>query len=618
MLIDDKSALYWASAAESVQWMRPWEQLVSGEMPHASWFVGGQLNVSVNCLDRHLEAGLHKKTAIIWESEQGEVLSWTYEKLSADVQRCANVLRSSGVSKGDRVTIYMGLVPEAVVAMLACARIGAIHSVVFGGFGADALATRVSDAESCCIITCDAAYRRGKTLPLKENVDKALKTCATVKHVLVVDRTGSNICMEQGRDLWWHEEMSKASEVAEPVAMDSEDIFFILHTSGTTGKPKGIVHTTAGYLVGVTSSFQQVFQPQATDIYWCTADIGWITGHSYVVYGPLANGATIFLYEGALDWPDPDRVWSLCAKHKITIFYTAPTAIRSFMKSGFDLPQKHDLSHLRLLGSVGEPINPEAWQWYKNKVGHDHCPIMDTWWQTETGMIMIAPPCSLDQKPGAATQPLPGVDIRVVDQAGQTLGRDQAGFLVISQPWPSMLRGIWHDEERYLETYWKQITGSYFTHDRAKQDADGHYWILGRADDMLIVSGHNLSNAEIEASLGQHPSVVEAAVVGIPDEIAGQKIIAFVIPHTGAVSDEELVVVLKAHVGASLSPVAKPKKIFFVSDLPKTRSGKIIRRLLRALLTKEENSDITTLTNPEALAEIKNMIDSLDDAVSTQ
>ena len=605
-----KTAAYWKMVSESLVWSHPWTRLVSGRMPNTKWFLSGKLNASVNCLDRHMGSDARSKTAIVWESEQGDVRRLTYSQLHTDVQRCANVLRSLGVKKGDRVVLYMGLVPEAVVAMLACARIGAIHVVVFGGFGIDALATRINDVRARCVVTCDVAFRNGKTVPLKKNVDAALRSCPSVRHVLVYRRDArAKTGMTRGRDRWWHEEMRKADPIAAPAAMESEDILFVLHTSGTTGKPKGIVHTTAGYLAGVSSSFRHVFGPKDSDVYWCTADIGWITGHSYVVYGPLMNGMTVLLYEGGLEWPKPDRIWRLCAKHKVTILYTAPTAIRSFMKSGYDLPKKHDLSALRLLGSVGEPINPEAWRWYKRAVGNGRCPIVDTWWQTETGMIMISPPVRGRQKPGCAARPLPGVEAAVVDKNGKPAATDEAGFLVIRKPWPSMLRGIWNDPDRFRKTYWNRIRGCYFTHDRAKRDVDGDFWILGRTDDVLIVAGHNLSNAEIESSLTQHPAVVEAAVVGIPDAVTGQRIIAFVIPRRDVSSDDALVAALRSHVGSTLGPVAKPKEIYLVPELPKTRSGKIIRRLLRMMLTDETPSELTTLANPGALTAIQNILE---------
>ncbi len=593
---------YWAQASSAVDWLRPWKKLRQGRMPKVSWFVGGKLNVSANCLDRHLTNNA-KKTAIIWEAEDGKVRKLTYYELYEQVNRCADGLRKLGVKKGQRVTLYMGLVPEAVVAMLACTRIGAPHVVVFGGFGSDALAKRIQDSGSKVLITCESASRRGKTIPLKQNADAALMTCPTVKKVIVVRHDGAPepAKMKRGRDLWWDDVLARAETYIAPRPMDAEDLLFILHTSGTTGKPKGIMHTTAGYLVGAVTSFRHVFGIRPDDVYWCTADIGWITGHSYVVYAPLACGSTVFLYEGALDWPDPGRVWKLCEKHHITIFYTAPTAIRSFMRTGFDLPKKYDLSSLRLLGSVGEPINPEAWHWYRKQIGHGKCPIMDTWWQTETGMIMLAPDLK-KQKPGSASHPLPGVSAKVVDDSGRRIASDQPGHLVITEPWPSMLRGIWRDPKRFRSTYWSQIRGAYFTHDRARQDEDGDFWILGREDDILIVSGHNMSNAEIEAALTEHPSVVEAAVVGIPDTVTGQRLIAFVVQKMDAVQDAELIMTLNRHMASAIGPIAKPKEYFFVPELPKTRSGKIMRRLLRQIVIAEEISETTTLANPEAVA----------------
>ena len=577
-------------------------------MPNVRWFDDGTLNVSANCLDRHLQIR-GDKTAIIWEAEDGDVKKLSYRELHERVCRCANALQSLGVKKGQRVALYMGLVPEAAIAMLACARIGAPHVVVFGGFGIDALAQRIRDTGSVCLVTCDGAFRRGGVVPLKENVDRALKSCPTVKRVLVVKRAGAsvNVKMKRGRDLWWHDALAKEKPTNKPRAMKSEDLLFILHTSGTTGKPKGIMHSTAGYLVGAVTSFMHVFDIRDSDVYWCTADIGWITGHSYVVYGPLASGATVFLYEGALDWPKPDRVWKLIARHDVTIFYTAPTAIRSFMRSGYDLPKKHDLTSLRLLGSVGEPINPEAWRWYRDVVGGKKCPIMDTWWQTETGMIMIAPERT-KQKPGCAGSPLPGVSATVVDDRGRAVPADVPGHLVITKPWPSMLRGIWHDDERYRKTYWQPVNGRYFTNDRARKDANGAFWILGREDDILVVSGHNLSNAEVEAALTMHETVVESAVVGVPDEVTGQRLVAFLVLKKGMRADADVEAVLNKHVARVIGPIAKPKQYYFVPDLPKTRSGKILRRVLRDLVEGQMPRDLTTLANADAVNLIRQTI----------
>ncbi len=602
---------FWEGQAKKLQWITPWKKTLAGHFPDTTWFQGGFLNASVNCLDRHLSTPRADASALIWEAEDGTERTVTYRELSEDVNRCANVLRSFGVKKGDRVTLYMGLVPEAVVAMLACARIGAIHHVVFGGFGVQALAERIQDVQSVCVITCDGAFRRGQIIPLKKSVDLALKHCPSVRRVLVVRRVGARLrtTLRPRRDAWWHLEMRKAKTIAKPASMKSDAPLFILHTSGTTGKPKGIVHSTGGYLTGVTATFREVFSPTPKDIYWCTADIGWITGHSYMVYGPLAEGATVFLYEGALDWPKPNRVWELCAKHKITIFYTAPTAIRAFMAKDPEGPKASDLSSLRLLGSVGEPLNPEAWRWYHKQVGQGRCAIMDTWWQTETGMFILAPKAEKKQKPGCVSRSLFSLTVDVVDADGRRAKIDEPGSLVIREPWPALMQGVWRDRARALRTYWQTFPGLYFPQDRCKQDKDGDLWILGRADDMLIVSGHNLSNAEIESALTTHASVSEAAAVGLPDPISGQRIIAFVVSRATKKGMTKLEETLRQHVGTCLSHVAKPKRIYFVPDLPKTRSGKIMRRLLRQLLLRESLGDITTLANPDSLTRIQAAIE---------
>jgi acetyl-CoA synthetase len=595
---------FWAQqAAELVHWHTEWTTICEWELPYAKWFVGGQLNVSYNCLDRHVLAGKGDKVAIHWEGEPGDTRTITYAQLLDEVQRFANVLKGLGVRKGDRINIYLPMIPEAAVAMLACARIGAAHSVVFGGFSAQALADRINDAEAKVLITADGGWRRGEVFPLKPQADAALANTPTIEHVVVVGRCGNAVEMQPGRDHWYHQLMDTADGVCEAEPMDSEHLLFLLYTSGTTGKPKGIMHTTGGYLTHVTYTHKYVFDlhPE-TDVYWCTADVGWVTGHSYIVYGPLSNGATQVIYEGVPNFPGNDRLWSLVHKYKVTIFYTAPTAIRTFMKWGDAEPAKHDLSSLRLLGSVGEPINPEAWMWYREHIGANACPIVDTWWQTETGGIMISPlPGATTTKPGSATFALPGVGAEVVDDAGQRVDKG-GGYLTLTQPWPGMLRGIWGDPERYQETYWSRFDGRYFAGDGAKLDDDGYLWLLGRVDDVMNVSGHRISTTEVESALVSHPSVAEAAVVGANDATTGQAIIAYVTLRGGLEVDVQ---VLRNHVATEIGAIAKPKTIYFTQDLPKTRSGKIMRRLLRDVAEGRNLGDTTTLADASVVNELQ-------------
>jgi acetyl-CoA synthetase len=584
-------------------------------VPYAKWFVGGTINASHNCLDRHL-ATRGDKLAVIWEGEPGDVRTFTYRQLHAEVSRFANVLKSLGVADGDRVAIYMPLVPEAIVAMLACARIGAIHSVVFGGFSAEALRDRIIDAEAKVLVTATSGYRRGNLVPLKKLADSAVVECPSITNVVVVmrrsaaDEADDTLTMQPGRDRWYHEMMQLASADCPPAFVDSEHMLYTLYTSGTTGKPKGIIHTTGGYLTECYATCQWVFDLKDSDIYWCTADIGWVTGHSYVVYGPLACGATVFVYEGAPDWPKQDRFWSLIEKHKINIFYTAPTAIRAFMKWGEALPKAHDLSSLRLLGSVGEPINPEAWMWYHENIGGGRCPIVDTWWQTETGSILITPlPGIVATKPGSATRAFPGIDAEILDQRGNRVPVG-GGYLAIMSPWPSMVRGIWKDPDRFVQQYWSKWPGIYFTGDGAKRDEDGYFWLLGRVDDVINVAGHRIGTMEVESALVDHHSVAEAAVVGINHEIKGTAIAAFVIVKASAAEaarndparfEKEL----KDHVAAKIGAIAKPEKILMTADLPKTRSGKIMRRLLRDIAEGRALGDVTTLADPTVVASLK-------------
>ncbi len=598
---------FWArQARELLSWSRDFDTILEWELPDAKWFVGGELNVSANCLDRHVAAGIGDRIAYHWEGEPGDTRTITYADLLAEVQRFANVLRSLGVERGDRVAIYMPMIPELPVAMLACARLGAAHSVIFGGFSPDSITDRVQDGGCKVIVTADGGYRRGAASLLKPNVDAAVDQCPTVSAVVVVERTGSPVTMVDGRDHWYHELMAAADPVCAPEAMGSEDLLFLLYTSGTTAKPKGIMHTTGGYLTQVAFSYKYVFdlKPE-TDVYWCSADIGWVTGHSYIVYGPLANGATSVLYEGTPDTPGRDRMWDIVERYGVTQLYTAPTAIRTFMKWGAQEPARHDLSSLRLLGTVGEPINPEAWMWYHEHIGGGRCPIVDTWWQTETGGQMITPlPGVTATKPGSATFPLPGIGVEVVDEEGNRIEQG-GGYLTLTRPWPSMLRGIWGDHDRYESTYWSQYPGRYFAGDGAKIDADGYLWLLGRVDDVMNVSGHRISTTEVESALVDHHAVAEAAVVGASDDVTGQAIVGYVIIRNDAVASEELVAELRQHVATKIGPTARPKRVIIVPDLPKTRSGKIMRRLLRDVAEGRDLGDTTTLADPTVVEAIR-------------
>ena len=608
---------YWADWARELEWSQPWNRVLEWKPPYARWFLGGKINASVNCVDRHLKSARRKKTAILWEGEPGDTRSLTYEELSREVNRFANVLKGLGVKKGDRVALYMPMVPELAIALLSCSRIGSVHSVVFGGFSAEALRDRINDAHAKVLITANIGWRRGNPVPLKAAANEALKGAPSVEKVVVFKRGEYPIEFKAGRDFWWHELMEKADPECRPEAMDSEDLLFTLYTSGTTGKPKGIVHTTGGYLTGVYATMKWVFDLKEEDIYWCTADIGWVTGHSYIVYGPLANGATVVMYEGAPDWPEKDRFWKLIEKYKVTIFYTAPTAIRAFMKWGTEWPKRADLSSLRLLGSVGEPINPEAWIWYHKTIGGGRCPIVDTWWQTETGMIMVTPlPGVTTLKPGSATRPFPGVFAEVLNERGEKVAVG-GGYAALTKPWPAMLRGIFNDPERYEKQYWSKWedggdpAGSpYFTGDGAKRDEDGYFWFLGRVDDVLNVAGHRIGTMEVESALVDHPAVAEAAVVGKNHEIKGQALAAFVtLKDVGATrrgaSMNELVQELKDHVAKKIGSIARPDDIIFTSDLPKTRSGKIMRRLLRDIAEGKALGDTTTLADPAVVERLK-------------
>ena len=601
---DRDFAEYWARhARELLTWSKPFTKTLEWDLPYSEWFSDGTLNVSYNCLDRHVIAGRGDKVAFFWEGEPGDSRTITYGQLLDEVQKFANVLKSLGVEKGDRVNIYLPMIPEAAVAMLACARIGAAHSVVFGGFSAQALSDRINDAEAKLLITADGGWRRGEVFPLKSQADEALKTTTTIKHVVVVKRGNNEVSMTPGRDVWYHEAMSTADAVCAAEPMEAEHLLFLLYTSGTTGKPKGIMHTTAGYLTHVTTTFKYVFdhKPQ-TDVFWCTADVGWVTGHSYIVYGPLANCATQIMYEGVPNFPANDRIWQIIEKYKATIFYTAPTAIRTYMKWGAQEPDKHDLTSLRLIGTVGEPINPEAWIWYNENIGGSRCPIIDTWWQTETGGMMITPlPGVTVTKPGSATFPLPGIGAELVDEQGNRV-MSGGGYLTLTTPWPGMLRGIWKDQKRYRETYWSKFPGRYFAGDGAKLDSDGYLWLLGRVDDVMNVSGHRISTTEVESALVSHPSVAEAAVVGANDAMTGQAIIAYVTLRGGLEVDEK---VLREHVAKEIGPIAKPKMIFFTPDLPKTRSGKIMRRLLRDVAEGRNIGDTTTLADASVVSELQ-------------
>ncbi|MCS6830601.1 MAG: acetate--CoA ligase [Armatimonadota bacterium] len=599
---------FWAGFASELEWFEPWQKVLEWNPPYAKWFIGGKLNASVNCIDRHLRTARRNKAAIIWEGEPGDERVLTYWDLYREVTKFANVLKQIGVQRGDRVVIYMPLVPEAAIAMLACARIGAAHSVVFGGFSAEALRERVNDCGAKVVVTADGGYRRGNIVQLKRATDEALEHCPTVQQVIVLNRAmdASQVPMVEGRDHWWHTLMEKAPMHCEPEVMDSEDLLFILYTSGSTGKPKGIAHTTGGYLTGVYATTKWIFDLKEEDVYWCTADVGWITGHSYAVYGPLANGATVLMYEGAPDYPDRDRFWALVEKYRVTVFYTAPTAIRAFMKWGTQYPQMHDLSSLRLLGSVGEPINPEAWMWYHVYIGGERCPIVDTWWQTETGHILITPlPGITTTKPGSATFPFPGIEAEVVNEQGEPVPLGGGGYLVIKKPWPGMLRTIWGDPERFVQQYWSRFPGVYFTGDGCKRDEDGYYWLLGRVDDVLNVSGHRISTMEVESALVDHPAVAEAAVIGKTHDIKGQAIAAFVILKEGYHPNKQMEDELKQHVAQKIGPIARPDDILFTAELPKTRSGKIMRRLLRDIAEGRALGDTTTLADPSVVAALR-------------
>jgi acetyl-CoA synthetase len=599
---------FWARLAGELEWSRKWDRVLDWQPPHAKWFVGGKLNASVNCLDRHIRGARRNKAALIWEGEPGDRRTLTYFELFREVSKFANALKALGIRKGDRVAIYLPLIPELAIAMLACARIGAIHSVVFGGFSAESLRDRINDQQARLVITADGGYRRGQIVPLKQVADEAIADCPSIEHVVVVQRGGGPMPahIREGRDHWYHRLMADAPLVCDPEPMDAEDMLYILYTSGTTGKPKGIVHTTGGYLVGTYATTKLVFDLHDEDVYWCTADIGWVTGHSYVVYGPLANGATVIMYEGAPDWPQKDRFWSIVERYGVTILYTAPTAIRAFMRWGTEWPGRHDMSSLRLLGSVGEPINPEAWVWYYHYIGGDRCPVVDTWWQTETGAIMITPlPGLTTLKPGSATRPFPGIVAEIRTEKGDKV-EVGGGLLALTRPWPSMLRGIYGDPDRYVRQYWnKWGPGVYVTGDGAKRDSDGFFWLLGRVDDVINVAGHRIGTMEVESALVDHPNVAEAAVVGRAHEIKGQAVAAFVTVKEGVQSNKQLADDLKEHVVKKIGAIARPDDILFTVDLPKTRSGKIMRRLLRDIAEGKALGDTTTLADPAVVAKLK-------------
>lgn len=599
---------FWAECAERLEWFEKWHTVLEWNPPYAKWFIGGKLNACYNCVDRHVKSWRRNKAALIWEGEPGDERVLTYGDLHREVQKFANVLKSLGVQKGDRICIYMPMVPEVVIAMLACARIGAPHSVVFGGFSAESLADRINDAQAKLLITADGGYRRGSIVPLKHNADTALQNCPSIERVVVYQRIGGDykVPMREGRDLWWHELMANAPLTCPAEPMESEDLLFLLYTSGSTGKPKGIMHTTGGYMTGVTITANWVFDLKEEDVYWCTADVGWVTGHSYIVYGPLSNGATCVIYEGAPDYPDRDRFWAIVEKYRVTILYTAPTAIRAFMKWGEQYPRKHDMQSLRLLGSVGEPINPEAWMWYHEHIGGGRCPIVDTWWQTETGAIMITPlPGIVATKPGSATRPFPGVFTAILDESGNPVPSGKGGYLTLTKPWPSMTRGLWGDPERFIQTYWSKYPGLYFTGDGAHQDEDGYLWLMGRVDDVINVSGHRLSTMEIESALVDHPAVAEAAAIGKHHDLKGQAVAVFVIVKEGYTADEALRTALKQHVVEKIGALARPDDVIFTADLPKTRSGKIMRRLLRDIAEGRALGDTTTLADPAVVQALK-------------
>ena len=603
---EDRLAYWQKQALERITWYKePTEILDDSNAPFYQWFKDGELNLSYNCLDRHLETD-GDRVAFYWEGEPGDSQEITYQDLYERVCKLSNGLKELGVKKGDRIAIYLGMTPEIVISMLACARIGAVHSVVFGGFSAEALADRINDAEAKVVITADGAWRRGDIVPLKKNVDDSLKLTDHIESVVVVKRTNNDVDMVEGLDYWYHDLVDKQDAACEPEVMNAEDMLYILYTSGTTAKPKGIVHTQAGYLTGVTTTHSAVFDVKEDDIYWCAADCGWVTGHSYIVYGPLANKTTSVMYEGAPNAPDEKRLWSIVEKYKVNIFYTAPTAIRAFMKWGVEHPQAHDLSSLRLLGTVGEPINPEAWMWYHENIGSESCAIVDTWWQTETGSIMITPlPGITSTKPGSACGPMPGIDAIVVDEKGNEVSKGEGGYLAIKTPWPSMLRTVFGDEKRYIDTYWSKYDGMYFAGDGAKYDDDGYFWLLGRVDDVMNISGHRISTAEVESALVAHESVAEAAVIGRADEISGEAIAAFVTLIGGFEGNDELITTLRQHVSDKIGPIAKPKSIVITNDLPKTRSGKIMRRLLKDISEERKLGDVTTLANADIVSELQ-------------
>jgi acetyl-CoA synthetase len=603
----DPEGFWGRMASAELHWFKKWDRVLQWDPPHAQWFLGGKLNISYNCLDRHLSTWRRNKAALIWEGEPGEQRTLTYQQLHSEVCRFANVLKHAGIDTGDRVALYLPLIPELAIAMLACARIGATHSVIFGGFSSSALIDRINDASCKVVVTADGGWRRGSDVKLKAAVDEALKQTPSVTSCIVVRRTNTEIEMQPGRDFWWHELMDPVDANCEAVELDSEHPLFILYTSGTTGKPKGILHTTAGYLLQAHLTSKWVFDLKDEDIYWCTADIGWVTGHSYVVYGPLSNGATVLMYEGAPNHPEPDRFWSIVERHRVNILYTAPTAIRAFIKWGDHWPLRHDLSSLRLLGTVGEPINPEAWMWYREVIGKGRCPIVDTWWQTETGAIMITPlPGATPTKPGSGTMPFPGIDADVMTRDGKSVGPNQGGYLVIKRPWPSMLRTIWGDDDRYREQYWSQLDGIYFAGDGARRDEDGYFWIMGRIDDVINVSGHRLGTAEVESALVSHAAVAEAAVVARPDDLKGSAIVAFVTLEGSHNASDELKQELRAHVAKEIGALARPDEIRFSDMLPKTRSGKIMRRLLRELATSGSVAgDVTTLEDFSVLEKLR-------------
>jgi acetyl-CoA synthetase len=599
---------FWARQAESeLHWFRKWDKVLEWERPHAQWFVGGQINISYNCLDRHLPTWRRNKAALIWEGEPGDTRTFTYQQLHFEVCRFANVLKRMGVKRGDRVALYLPLIPELAISMLACARVGATHSVVFGGFSSTALIDRINDAKCKLVVTADGGWRRGNEVRLKAAVDEALKETPSVETCIVVRRTGGQIHLESGRDHWWHELMQTVDANCPAEELDSEHPLFILYTSGTTGKPKGILHTTGGYLLQAHLTTKWIFDLKDEDIYWCTADIGWVTGHSYVVYGPLSNGATALMYEGAPNWPEPDRFWDIIERHKVNTLYTAPTAIRAFIKWGEQWPLKHDLSSLRLLGTVGEPINPEAWMWYHRIIGKERCPIVDTWWQTETGAIMITPlPGATPTKPGSGTKPFPGIDADVMTRDGKSVGANEGGYLVITKPWPSMLRTIYGDDARYRQQYWSQIEGVYFAGDGARKDQDGYFWIMGRIDDVINVAGHRLGTAEIESALVSHEAVAESAVVARPDDLKGSAIVAFVTLEGGRIPSDSLKEELRQHVAKEIGALARPDEIRFADALPKTRSGKIMRRLLREIATSGSVAgDVTTLEDFSVIEKLR-------------